>query len=173
MPRQHREEPRSLDSTRYDIRDFMTKRSEVLGALFLALIIVGCNAPDDFLIVPGKRVGSIVIGRTKASEIDDNNGHLLDVYNNRYLSIGVDLHSRVGSVEIYKPNYTTTKGIRVGARESAVVAAYGQPDEIVEVPIMAGKVQIALHCKRAFHYPGILFLMDEHHQVHSIIVNSH
>lgn len=149
----------------------MSRRLGVLGALSLALIVVGCNPPKDSLIIPGKRVGNIVIGRTKASDIDDRNGHLLEVYNTRGLGIGVDDRLRVNAIEVTQPNYSTAKGIRVGENEDAVVTAYGEP-EIVDVPLTTGTMRKGTLAKRALHYPGIRFLVNDQHQITSIIVSS-
>jgi hypothetical protein len=48
----------------------------------------------------------------------------------------------VNGIDVFKGDYETAEGIRVGSAESAVTAAYGRP-EIVEVPLIGGSVRKA------------------------------
>jgi ribosomal protein S5 len=136
----------------------------------MTTLLGGCRAPNDALIVPGKRVGNIEIGKTKADQVGVN-GSISDEYNNKGLGIGFDLNLRVNSVRVNQANYSTREGLRVGSTEKEVVAAYG-PGEVVTIPIMAGKVQKALLSDHARHYHGIRWAIGPDGRVSMIIVSA-
>ena len=140
-------------------------------ALLLSVFLFGCSPPKDALIVPAKRVGEIEIGRTKASEVGTGDGSVYEKSSAEGLSIGFDEHLRVYSIEVLSRGYKTEKGLGVGSMESTVVSTYGKP-EVIEVPLMAGNVQKGTLAKRALHYPGIRYLLDDQHQVMSVIVSA-
>ena len=138
--------------------------------LFFGILLSGCRAPEDNLIIPGKRVGSLVIGHTRASEVGVN-GSVADKYNNQGLGISFDQHLRIDAIRLNRPNYRTKEGLTVGDTEAAIVAAYGK-GEIVSIPIMAGNEQKATYSNHALHYPGIRWAIGEDGKVKSILVSA-
>jgi len=138
--------------------------------LFLGILLIGCRAPHDNLIVPGKRVGSLVINHTRASEVGVN-GSVADKYNDQGLGISFGQNMRIDGVHVTRPNYKTKEGLTVGDTEQAIVNAYGK-GEIVSIPIMAGRVQKATYSNRALHYPGIRWVIGEDGKVTSIFVSA-
>jgi hypothetical protein len=142
------------------------------GIVILALVLLcSCSAPNDNIIVPGKRVGNIVIGHTKDSEVGPGDGSISAEYNNEGLGFGFNLHRRVTSIDVSRSNFRTREGLAVGSTEQQVVAAYG-PGEIVNVPIMDGEKQKGLLSNHARHYRGIRWLIAPDHRVWMIMVDS-
>jgi hypothetical protein len=142
-----------------------------LAVMFLLTSLLGgCRAPNDTMIVPGKRVGNIVIDKTKASQLGVD-GAVSDEYNNKGLGIGFDQNLRVNSVSVSRPNYATAQGLTVGSSESALVTAYGT-GEVVTIPLMAGKVQKGILFSRARHYPGIRWAIGPDGNVAMIFVSA-
>jgi hypothetical protein len=150
----------------------MLTKSHIFRActFFIILHLLGCSPPKDNLIIPGKRVGEIEIGRTKSSDVGKGDGSVSEKYSAQKLSIAFD-GNRVSAVEVFGRNYQTKLGIGVGDSEERVTAAYGRP-EITEVPLMGGSQQVGTLAKRALHYPGIRYLLNDQHRVASIIVSA-
>jgi len=138
--------------------------------LCVGILLSGCSAPKDNLIVPGRRVGSLVIGHTKADEVGVN-GSVSDKYNDQGLGISFDQSLRIDAVHVTRPNYKTKEGLTVGDTEKAIVAAYGK-GEIVSIPILAGNEQKAVYSNHALHYPGIRWVIGEGDKVTSILVSA-
>lgn len=145
-------------------------RKLIVLAASIGLVLSGCKVPQDNLIVPGKRVGSLQIGHTKASEVGVN-GAISDKYNDQGLGISFDKNMRVDAVHVTRPNYKTREGLTVGASEDAVIAAYGK-GEVVSIPVMAGSVQKGLFSKNTIHYPGIRWVIGDDGKVTSILVSA-
>jgi len=147
---------------------------KVLAPFIIIMTLLGCRAPDDHLIIPGKRVGKLVVGRTKASEVGVN-GSISDEYNRQYLGIGFsrdkDNELKIDSVDVTRPNYRTREGLTVGSTQDEVIAKYGKP-ELVDIPIMAGKVQKGTLSNNALHYKGIRWVLGADKRVTMIIVSS-
>jgi hypothetical protein len=142
----------------------------IASILCFGILLSGCRAPQDNLIVPGKRVGGLVVGHTKANEVGVN-GSVSDKYNDQGLGISFDQNLRIYAVHVTRPNYKTKEGLTVGDAEGAIVAAYGK-GEIVSIPIMAGNVQKATYSNHALHYPGIRWVIGEGDKVTSIFVSA-
>ena len=93
--------------------------------LTLAGLLCGCHAPNDNRIIPGERVGKIVIGHTKASEVGPGDGSISDEYNNQGFGFGFDQQLKVDSIDVTRSNFRTREGLSAGSTEQEVVAAYG------------------------------------------------
>jgi hypothetical protein len=141
----------------------------IASILCFGILVSGCRAPQDNLIVPGKRVGILVVGRTKANEVGVN-GSVSDKYNDRGLGISFDQNLRIDAVHVTRSNYKTKEGLTVGDTEDKIVAVYGK-GEIVNIPIMAGNVQKATYSNHALRYPGIHWVIGEDDNVTSIFVS--
>ena len=153
--------------------DKLVRMKQLIRASILLLcfgiLLGGCHAPQDSLIVPGKRVGSLVVGHTKANEVGVN-GSVSSKYNDQGLGISFDQNLRIDAVHVTRPNYKTKEGLTVGDTEKTIVATYGKGD-IVSIPIMAGNVQKATYSNHALHYPGIRWVIGEGDKVTSIFVS--
>jgi hypothetical protein len=77
-------------------------------------LLCSCQAPNDNIIVPGKRVGRIVIGHTKASEVGPGDGSVSSEYNNQGFGFGFDQHLRVDSIDVTRSNFRTREGLSIG-----------------------------------------------------------
>lgn len=153
--------------------DKLVRMKDLIRASALVLCfgiqLSGCHVPQDNLIVPGKRVGSLVVGHTKGNEVGVN-GSVSGKYNDQGLGISFDQNLRIDAVHVTRPNYKTKEGLTVGDTKKAIVAAYGE-GEIVSIPIMAGNVQKATYSNRALHYHGIRWVIGEGDKVTSIFVS--
>jgi hypothetical protein len=145
---------------------------------FCVLGVTGCSTgslvrssvrQDDALIVPGHRVGSLVLGRTSAAEIGKGDGSVDETYGRQGLRIGLGDGMRVNAIEVTKRNYTTSGGLGVGDSASAVIGKLGTP-ELVDLPLRAGNRVKAFLARGALAYPGIIFLMNPAGRVASIVV---
>ena len=119
---------------------------------------------------PRQRVGSLVVGHTKANDVGTN-GSVSDKYNDQGLGISFDQNMRIDAVHVTRPNYKTKEGLTVGDAEKAIVAAYGK-GEIVSIPIMAGNEKKATYSNHAMHYPGIRWVIGEGDKVTSIFLSA-
>jgi hypothetical protein len=150
--------------------------------LSMTLIFAGCHPSDDHVIVPGLRVGNLVIDRTNADEVSINgsievsiNGSITEKYNKQGLGFGFyrdpqDQLLKFASVIVTRPNYRTKEGLSVGSSEEDVIAKYGKP-ELVDIPIMAGNTQKGMLSKDALHYSGIRWVIGADKRVEMIIVS--
>jgi hypothetical protein len=148
----------------------MCKTVYPIFAICVALWFTGCRPADDALIVPGKRVGSIVLGRTRLVDVSGPDGHVLGLFARQGMSFGVDSHSTVNDIDISKRTYTTKEGLGVGDTEDRIRQVYGAPD-VSQIPLMAGSVQKATFAKRALHYHGIRWLIDDEGHAYMIMVS--
>jgi hypothetical protein len=142
----------------------------IVSILFLGILLSGCRAPQDNLIVPGKRVGALMIGRTKGNDIGVD-GRVADKYTDQGLGIGFDKNLRIASIHVTRPNYKTKEGLTVGDSEKAVQDAYGK-GETVTIPILGGNQQKAVFSNNALHYPGIRWVIGNDGKVASILVSA-
>jgi hypothetical protein len=65
----------------------------LLPRIFL-LLLVGCSQPHDHLIVPGKRVGNWVLGRTQASDVGPVDGSISLQFSDPSLGMGLMILAR-------------------------------------------------------------------------------
>ncbi len=142
----------------------------IVSIFLLAALLSGCRAPHDNLIIPGKRVGSLMIGRTEANEIGVN-GKVANKYTDQGLGIGFDKNLRIASVHVTRSNYRTKEGLTVGDSAKAVLDTYGKA-ETVTIPIMGGDQQKAVFSNNALHYPGIRWVIGSDGKVASILVSA-
>jgi hypothetical protein len=134
------------------------------------LLVSACHhVPNDSLIVPGIRVGNLELGHDREIAFEKD-GRLKAKYNDQGLSIGIR-HSILSVIEITRDNYKTAEGIGIGSTEAEIISKYGS-GKIVAIPLMNGKTQIALLSKRAIHYPGICFSINDQGKVRSIMVTN-
>jgi hypothetical protein len=119
-----------------------TERHVFCGFIVLALFVVAASSssvfaapPDDHLIVPGQRVGPVVVGMGPAEllqalgapdESNTNKYATQYVYRSRGFWIW-SRKNRVDSISIMDPTYHTANGIHPGSSELELQAAMGAP----------------------------------------------
>jgi hypothetical protein len=158
--------------SRFAIGSFTIRTTITVMVVFvLTMALTGCSSPKDRLIIPGVRVGRIVIGKTTVRDVGTGDGSIYEKYATERLDFGFDSRLRVSAIEVFARNYSTTEGLGVGDTESSVVAKYGTP-EIVDVPLMAGRERVGTIANRALHYSGIRFVVDQNQKITSIIVTA-
>ncbi len=143
-------------------------RAPTLLGLAVLLLLSGCSIQNDHLIVPGKRVGRVVLGHNPPGPEDPS---AVAEFKSANLAIGLNADNAVNGISVTGGDYKTDDGIRLGSKEDAVVAVYGSP-EIIEVPLMGGPTVKGTFSKRALQYRsrGIIFLIDPHGLVWGIMV---
>jgi hypothetical protein len=140
-----------------------------LTAMALMMALLACSVPNDNIIVPGERVGKIVISRTKARDIGPGDGSISPAITDLGISLGLDIHLRVSSIEVRKPNFQTISGLKVGSTEDEVKSVNGYRPES-ELPLLSGGRRIGTLATRVLSYPGIDFVLDANHHVAAILV---
>lgn len=139
-------------------------------SVFLVLPLASCGNANDNLIIPGRRVGDVDMRHKNFEEVSDREGRVLKKYQQLGLSIDSDGHSQISDIEVFGENYKTKEGLGIGDTEERVKLVYGTP-EVLEVPLMAGNVRKGILAKRALHYPGIMWLIDDKGKVYAVIVS--
>lgn len=124
-----------------------------LFALVLFSLLAGCATSSSYssqttpifdkLIVPGERIGPIVLGMSQADvlkilgeplqSIIHTDGHSSYEYKDFWVYISSD--SRVYRVTTNSPEYTTADGIRVGMTEPEVRAKWGKPKRMEDLDV--------------------------------------
>jgi hypothetical protein len=118
-----------------------SKRKDVLLSLLILIILstVSSFAQNDFLIVPGERVGDLRIGQD-FSTVNSRLGQAdakrelgmftINAYAPSRTVVAVfNRNNQIFSVMTANPEYRMANGIRPGSPESAVFEAFGEPEE--------------------------------------------
>jgi hypothetical protein len=113
----------------------------LLPALFLTIAVaravMAAPAPNDNLIVPGERVGSIALGMTEAQLTAAMGGPgevlhqgLVTTFSWGQVTAEIADHAPgVETITVNDPRYDTPGHVRVGLAAPAVTAVLGQPDK--------------------------------------------
>jgi hypothetical protein len=149
---------------------FRISDMRLIIVLCAASTLLGCRPPNDNLIVPGKRVGNVDLRYTRFQEVSDQEGRVLNKYEQLGLDFSSDGYSKISCIDVFKNTYKTKEGLGVGDTKERVISVYGTP-EVVDIPLMAGNVQKGLLAKGALHYPGITWLIDKDGKVWMVDVS--
>ncbi|HEX2668214.1 MAG TPA: hypothetical protein VHP13_07545 [Gammaproteobacteria bacterium] len=126
--------------------DMSPVRSLRLAALFAIVAIGGCASapplpppptqlpPDDYLIVPGTRIGPVAIGMTSEQVLqvkgspDKGSTRSMYNYHDDYRVIVDDKTQQVLRVDTRSVWYSTAEGVKPGQSELDMRAKMGTPD---------------------------------------------
>jgi hypothetical protein len=117
------------------------KKTEVFSFLMILIILsTACSfAQNDFLIVPGERIGDLRIGQdfsTASSRLGQADARrelgmfTINAYAPSRTVVAVfNRNNQIFSVMTANPEYHLANGIKPGSPESAVIQAFGEPEE--------------------------------------------
>ena len=108
-----------------------------LGLALVASALVCCQpgpdngrelplVPDEVLIVPGERVGALVLGQSTPDSIAtyvDREQFATE----QGLDLQFDRKHRLSIITVFSPRFSTREGLRVGSLASEVEATLGSP----------------------------------------------
>jgi len=146
----------------------MTRVRMTFASLIVTALLVGCTnhypcstkksvaGPDDFLIVPGHRVGRFVIGQdTLASILGSDTSDARRRFAEKGLYFEFEQGKELKGITVTSPDYVTPHGFRVGTSGREIYSELGAP-----ASCMAQEVH-GKFAWPALSYPGVLFLLRE------------
>jgi hypothetical protein len=115
--------------------------TKLMTTILLAAVAAGAAAPAAFLIVPGQRVGPIVLGMRMVQVFQylgppagraraEATGKFF--WPDRGITVRVDFDGRVEAIFVEHPEYRTAQGVGVGSALEEVVRAFGPTDQVQE-----------------------------------------
>jgi len=125
------------------------------------MLFSGCGVGSDQsnkvedvqLIIPGKRVGPFIIGRTtKKAILGQDTPEKRDKYFKQGIEFSFNRFDHLSAITIHTHKFETSEGVKVGSSMSKVHKVYGEPlfDHIKDP---AGEVDLP-----GYVYDGITFL---------------
>ncbi|MDR7562797.1 MAG: hypothetical protein QN172_04600 [Armatimonadota bacterium] len=112
-----------------------------LGAALLAILTVPTVVPAALLIVPGQRVGPVVLGMRMvqvfqylgppaAQARSEGSGRFF--WPQRGITVRVDVEGHVDAIFVEHPRYRTAQGLGVGSELAELLRTFGPTDQAQE-----------------------------------------